>query len=1215
METGPSVVILSAAEDEAFIGALAEELVHLDFGYSLCKKDIFCYKVTGTPSDDNHTQLTSTLNLGSVKLVVPVISRHLLGGQSSLTVTLGLETAVRNNKPRYVIWLDQNSDDFRAFGTLVMRQYPMLEAPAKQVQRNSIDWAMPGCVTSRLKAIALNLRDALCRQTGELRLQCLRALTNTGEFLADNMNLKSLLKRLEHENQLRPADVKSINANMTPGRCLIDMLQKRKRQEPYDQLVNILEEDGQGFLVKEMEHCEQLAEKEYGIDRHQGSQYGQQSKRVGHVAQQNKDPHILTKQRDQPDSNTNLDDEQAQSKIMKTVFIGQAMAGKTSLWQSLSRHQPFFHIPVIDRTVGVRVDSFVIHDTENNCVEASIWDFAGQSTYHYVQRVLLTPQALHVLTVDMSRYKSEEFQEQIGTWLTSITSHVTNPAILVVGTKMDMLGDKDVEAACSLIERDIQVAEHSTQTKLREEILLCQMALDAADSGKDVPELFYGLSSQDILAKKESLEKLLDGRPKSLLNVQVIPVSNKTYQGIETLRTKMAEMVKDKNLFPSVQEMPTLWKKLSGLIKGRECTHLQVKDCQYLGASIGMRESDVLKALNHLHMTGQILFYSHIRGMEDMVFPDPTIILTLFKRIFRHDLPGYLDRIAKSLSEHARVQFTKDVMLFLKEGRATKSFLKNVLGDDNIPVFYKLLPLMQHFGLCFGSEIFPTELPAAQPDEIAHCWPEIVASGEEEVSVSIVYSQEPPLGLNETMVSRILSMEQTTCRLLARDTVIIHTEENSEGIMYRHFSTHEEIRIRGELEKAWQRAQVVVRLIDACRDEFPALYLKGSVESKRTARSLTIEAVRQCRTGDLLRMAMGHFKGLLPSVRSMDVVAKNFIDNRLYQVSKALGEGWMRLCQELGLDSSVLDNTPVVGPTQDAFQMLKVWRTRNDHGPLHQLLLLGKTLQTIGRLDQVAVVHEIYKEYWDILKVTPVRPGMTGGTHWSLSLPGEGKYLCTETGLGVVTPCPMHVTYTLASAESTSRLPIARFPWESTVEPVMQPACMLERDLRRNGLCVVFAPANFTRVFQLHVYIISNDVRIVKHLQELEREEGYSSWDPEPCVLKVGEKYHLKVTVRNETNINVLTRPEEGIPFVDTFQTGMYYKKFRVNVNATEHRKGQRSNLEFDLHLSTADHETVCNFNLTKVASGPGKRSPHDDHRGSGPLSTTDALNIEESEG
>ncbi|XP_066304391.1 uncharacterized protein [Branchiostoma lanceolatum] len=993
METGPRVVLLHAAEDEEFVRELVWKLMTLDSDYSLPQTDIFRQQVTGTPDDVSRAQLTSTLTLGSVKLVVPVISRHLLADQSSLTV--GLETAVRSNKPRYVIWLDQNQDDFREFGTSVSRQYPTLEAPARRVQRDRVEETMlvnilimPGSAFSGMRGIAWDVRDALCRQTGELRFPCWMALDFTRAFLADNMNLPAVLTRLEQENQLSAAEVRDIQAEPTPvsrGERLVRMLRVRRRQEPWDWLVRVLREEGQDFLAEEMEKEERWSERFCGIWEQQAAQLGQQTAQREHFAQQSQ---VVSMQKHLRHRYPGAHADDAATLTVKGVILGQTEAGKTSLLNCMIKGQGHVEIET-DRTIGVDVITY--HDTKNN-VKYEMYDFGGHQIYHYTHRFFLTRQALHILNVDLPGYKSEQFQERVGTCLTSVTSHVFNPAILVVGTKFDLFppdkAEEMIAAACSSIQRDIQVAESKIQTKLKEEIQLCQKAVDAADGGSDIPERFYGLTRDDILTKKESLEKLLDGRPKGLLNVQVIPVSSKTFQGINALCDKMAEMVKDERLFPAArQELPTSWTKLLENIKTPGRTYLHVRDCQDVGAAAGMKESDVLNALSYLHVTGQILFYNHIRGMEDLVFPDPTIILTIFKQIFRHNLRAYLDSIAESLSEDFRVQFAENRTSFLKTGRASDSLMENLLGDK-IVTFNSLLPLMKHFGLCYsGSVIFPTELPAAQPDEVAHCWPEVVPSGGEEISVTIEYSQEPPLGLPETTVSRILSMEQTTHRLLTKDTVVVHVGKNSEDVMYRHFPTREEIRIRGEPEKAWRQAQTVAKVIEACWDEFPALYSSNSVGSGETTKSLPIEAVRSHVPGDLLRMSEGNWERPLelPVIRtSEDVIGKYFIDNRLYQVSRAVGGKerlWIRLGQELGLNRAVLDNIAGKFPsTQQAFQMLKAWRTKTPHGPLHYLPQLEETLQNIGKPDLAADVHGIYKEYRDALSLQEVSPAMTGET-------------------------------------------------------------------------------------------------------------------------------------------------------------------------------------------------------------------------------------------
>ncbi|XP_078579797.1 uncharacterized protein LOC144863982 [Branchiostoma floridae x Branchiostoma japonicum] len=1063
------------------------------------------------------------------------------------------------------------------------------------------------------------------------------------------MNLPAVLTRLEQENQLSPAEVRDIQAQPTPvsrEKRLVEMLDDRRRQEPYDWLVRVLREEGQDFLAEEMEERERGEERHWGIGEQQAAQPGQQTAQGEHFSQQRQV--IMKKHLSHPGAHA--DDARTPSEV-KCVILGLTETGKTSLLNCMMKGQGHVESET-DRTIGVDVITY--HDTKNN-VKYEMYDFGGHQIYHYTHRFFLTRQALHILNVDLPGYKSEEFQELVGTWLTSVTSHVFNPAILVVGTKVDLFppdkAEEMIAAACSSIQRDIQAAESKIQTKLNKEIQLCQKAVDVADGGSNPAGHFYGLTRDDILAKKESLEKLLDGRPKGLLNVQVIPVSSKTFQGIEALCDKMAEMVKDERLFPAArQELPTSWTELSENIKTSGRPSLHVRDCQDVGAAAGMKESDVLNALSYLHVTGQILFYNHIRGMKDLVFPDPTIILTLFKQIFRHDLPAYLGSIAESLSEQTRVQFAEDRESFNKTGRASDSFMKTLLGD-NIATFNSLLPLMKHFGLCYsGSVIFPTELPAAQPNEVARCWPEVVPSGGEEISVTIEYSQEPPLGLPETIVSRILSMEQTTRRLLTKDTVVVHVGENSEDVMYRHFPTREEIRIRGEPEKAWRQAQTVAKVMEACWDEFPALYFSNSVGSRETTKSLTIEAVRRHVPGDLLRMSEGNWERPLelPDVRTPeDVIGKYFIDNRLYQVSRAVGEEWQlwtRLGQELGLNRAVLHNISGYGYTQQAFQMLKAWRTKTPHGPLHYLPQLEETLQNMGKPDLAAAVQGVYKEYRDALPLREVCPEMTGDGGWSLRLPGEGKYLCRRTDLGVVTPYPLHVTYRSANwSDNWQQVgewmpvgPLFSIQCEDVEGPVdillphvlyltegnePDKECMRvvhvagkEANLLpvskvtsthiatrfqkgslfgpvvenvygklfgRNGRCVVFVPDCVTSEFQIHVYIASNAAVALQSLESTEADDKYVKLDQEQCVLMPGHEYQLEVSVWNGGGDNLMTNPKR-LTFYDTLEADRIYKKFRVEVDTKKYKKIKKSNLRFQMQLKSADGKSVCEFITTK---------------------------------
>ncbi|XP_078684124.1 uncharacterized protein LOC144917708 [Branchiostoma floridae x Branchiostoma belcheri] len=100
---------------------------------------------------------------------------------------------------------------------------------------------------------------------------------------------------------------------------------------------------------------------------------------------------------------------------------------------------------------------------------------------------------------------------------------------------------------------------------------------------------------------------------------------------------------------------------------------------------------------------------------------------------------------------------------------------------------------------------------------------------------------------------------------------------------------------------------------------------------------------------------------------------------------------------------------------KQALYLMEPWFPKTVNGPLHYLMQLEETQKSIGKLDLAAVVHGIYKEYRDDMQFQEVDPELTEDKRWSLHLPGEGKYLCTRTDLGVVTPYPLHVTYRSAN--------------------------------------------------------------------------------------------------------------------------------------------------------------------------------------------------------
>ncbi|XP_078579085.1 uncharacterized protein LOC144863611 [Branchiostoma floridae x Branchiostoma japonicum] len=1197
---GSSVVaVLHSQECHTFACQLEGNLL-------MCLKNYTYVPCLNELSEVTSSEVTTKPNAAkNVEFAVLLISRQLLRDNSQLTFEL--ETILRNNTPQYVIWLDNNKDDFREFGTLVSRQYPTLEAPARKVQLSSDEEA---------EGIAQDILTVICKNTDDLRMACYKALEDTQQFLADNMDLHYVLKRLEQDNQLTPDDVLFIKEEpnqVARGNRLIHELRESMRQDSYDFLVCILKEAGQDFLAAEIEDCERKQEEfitgGQAIPPDQASEQTHQS-------------------------GTELLVTQTSTAIQKVVLLGETGAGKSDLVLSITKGEAQVDSKA-SGTIGVDLTSY--HDTKHG-VMYQLYDFGGQEIYHLTHQFLFTPQTLYLLNVDLPGYNSEKFQKCLGTWLTSVTGRVINPAITVIGNKIDLLPTREMtESLCNQIKKDVKAAERAMLDKLVAELQSCEDALKAPDNESDVSEDFHGLTKEDIIAKKMSIQKLIEGRPRCLVNVQVLPVSSKTLEGVEDLCTKMAEMT---HILSAEQGLRHSWISFKDKIRRGKEPHLHMNDCQKIGAAAGMKDSDVRDALSYLHVTGQILYYKDIKGMENVIFPDPTIILTLFKQIFGKDKTEHLHKYS----------------LGMTEGKAN-SLLK-VLLEDKTETFTKLLPLLKHFGL-YHSGLFSPVFLTTKSEEKPQSDPTKPRPGYGSISISMEHCQDPPVGFLEAIVSRLLSIPQTMYTLLRKDAgwlnylcktfedekmyhgklrTVRMFEARIETMLISYLSTPKanRIQVHGKFEIAFGLVKEIGEaLLQVCQDVFPMLYTKGSIKYEGAIKSLPLEAASRYRATELMKLSQGQFL----EYREHDI-HKHYLDNQLYETSKDLGNEWNRLGRELGLQQGMLgkirDNYRSSEQcTQQAFQVLKLWYSKSNKGPLQFLPQLEEALNAMGKYSQADDIGYLIEKYQE---ETVVNPEETDVMQWSVHLTGnEGIYLCPRTNLGVVTPCTLHVSYwcenwsghewrkedekrwkpvgpmfsikcedvdgpvdillphvlhiskeeasaintedvkvvhivegtaeLLCSTEVTTTHVITRFKKGSVFGPIMKWGAQHSI----NGMCVVFAPEKLTSNFQLRVYMMSNAVHIVEYLTTIEEKDGYKKWDQEPCVLETGKDYYINVRVLEE-ECNVQPYPKEGLIFNNTFEMGKYYKKFRVEVSAS------RPRVTVEICLKDANNATVCIF-------------------------------------
>eukprot|EP00058_Branchiostoma_floridae_P013612 XP_002599100.1 hypothetical protein BRAFLDRAFT_81765 [Branchiostoma floridae] len=85
------------------------------------------------------------------------------------------------------------------------------------------------------------------------------------------------------------------------------------------------------------------------------------------------------------------------------------------------------------------------------------------------------------------------------------------------------------------------------------------------------------------------------------------------------------------------------------------------------------------------------------------------------------------------------------------------------------------------------------------------------------------------------------------------------------------------------------------------------------------------------------------------------------------------------------------------------------------YGPPHDLKALEETLATMEQPDLSKTVRRMFMDHVSSMEEMDVQPDVTtdeeGNTKFSVKLPRKGKYICKDTDIGIVTSCPMTMTY------------------------------------------------------------------------------------------------------------------------------------------------------------------------------------------------------------
>ena len=189
----------------------------------------------------------------------------------------------------------------------------------------------------------------------------------------------------------------------------------------------------------------------------------------------------------------------------KLMFVGLGGAGKSSLANAIMSHSnknlvnksSNQNIPVTD---GIDITDWDVTAPNGSTVNFCLWDFAGQVVYYNTHQFFLSNRAIYLL---MWNIRLGHEHAGLDFWLSSISCHAPDAAVLVVGTHADLvpeersfMPEKYYLNRFPFIEGFFYVSSHTGQNikLLREEILKC--ALKQKHMGEAIPQAWLSFEKK-----------------------------------------------------------------------------------------------------------------------------------------------------------------------------------------------------------------------------------------------------------------------------------------------------------------------------------------------------------------------------------------------------------------------------------------------------------------------------------------------------------------------------------------------------------------------------------------------------------------------------------------------------------------------------------------------------------------------------------------------
>jgi len=183
---------------------------------------------------------------------------------------------------------------------------------------------------------------------------------------------------------------------------------------------------------------------------------------------------------------------------IKTVAVGDGAVGKTTLLIS------FTSDTFSDEYVPTIFDNYsCLLSVDGKTINLGLWDTAGQEDYDRL-RPLSYPQT-DVFMVMYSVISPSSLQNVLSKWYPEVTHHAPNVPVVLVGTKIDLLGDQQV--IDRLAERSLRPVTFAEADSVAKSIHAAAHIQVSSFTRTNVREAFFA-AVRAVIAPKKPVKKV-----------------------------------------------------------------------------------------------------------------------------------------------------------------------------------------------------------------------------------------------------------------------------------------------------------------------------------------------------------------------------------------------------------------------------------------------------------------------------------------------------------------------------------------------------------------------------------------------------------------------------------------------------------------------------------------------------------------------------------